>query len=161
MFQILCVRITTTALVLGSSALLLGCSSSERSSPDRPAATAQSSPTADSSAPATTAQPPAAPGANSSGMRIFIDPKTGEPRAPTAAELAAMEQLEQKDSKLQAAPERRQTEMKLRGGGTAITLDEGVQTPLQACTNADGSIVVDHECQKTQQPKQDPKGGKP
>jgi hypothetical protein len=147
MFQNLCVRITTSALLLTGSAVLLGCSASER----------QTSPTADSPAGAPTAQTaaPAADSGSTAGMKAFRDPKTGEFRDPTDAELAAMERQRQ-DGNLQSTTERRQTESKLKNGrGTAITLEGDPQTPMRACTQADGSITVDHNCEPAKQPQQD------
>jgi hypothetical protein len=88
-------------------------------------------------------------------MRAFRDPVTGEFRDPTDAELAAMERQRQ-DGKLQSTEERKQTESKLKGGrGTAITLDGEPETPMQACTNADGTLVIDHNCEQANKPQQD------
>jgi hypothetical protein len=144
MYHNLRVRITASALLL-SSTVLLGCSSSER----------QASPTTDNNSEAAPAAPaaPAADSATTPGMKAFIDPKTGELRDPTDAERAAMER---QDSKLQSSPERRQTESKLKGGrGTAITLEGEPETPIRACTQADGTVVVDHNCEAAKKPQQD------
>ena len=146
MFQNFCVRITTSALLLTGSAVLLGCSSSER----------QASPTADSASdtPAAQAAPPAADTESASGMKIFIDPKTGEVRDPTDAERAAMERARQ-DGNLQTSEPRKQTESKLKSGrGTAITLEGDPETPMKACTNADGTVVIGHDCEPAKQPQQ-------
>ena len=64
------------------------------------------------------------------------------------------------DSQLKATEPAPPREVKLRNGATSITLENDPQTPLQACTKADGSLVVDHTCE-AQEKKQDPKGGKP
>jgi hypothetical protein len=78
-------------------------------------------------------------------------------RDPTDAERAAMEQSSSKP----AASQPPSREEKLRKRGTMITLEGDPQTPLQACTNADGSVVVDHNCEQTQQPEQKPEGKQP
>jgi len=157
MFQNLCTRITMFIAASIGGLMLMACSSSDR----------QASPSADkSSAPPIAAETTPSPVAAEPtqtveplGMKVFIDPKTGQMRDPTPAELAAMER-QSSGRKPETSTQRKQTEVKMRNGGTAIFMEDNPETPMKACTQADGSVVVDHDCQ-AEQAKPDSKGGKP
>lgn len=144
MFQNLCVRITTGAVLLVSTLVLVACSSSER----------QASPVADSQPPVTTAQGQAAPTTQqqvpsessptqtpSPAMKVFINPATGEPREPTAQEIADMA----KESA--AKPGTRPQAVQLPDGTIMVPMGGRPRTPIQACIDKDGAVKVDHECQ--------------
>jgi hypothetical protein len=168
MFQNLCVRVTTGVLLVGS--LLVGCSSSEPQSsqvddnPNTPAATQESTPVPSAAASEQTRTPTTpelsatesstlpTPSSNSApsapGMKIFIDPVTGEARDPTDAERAAMAR---QDGNSRAVEKRQQRETKLRNGGTAITIEGDPQTPLQGCVEEDGNVTVNHNCADAKQ----------
>jgi hypothetical protein len=142
MFQNICARITTSALLLAGSALLLGCSSSERQ-------TSQSadSQAAEPSAPTVAAQPTpgtaeqTSPAAPAPGVRIFIDPTTGEAREPTAQEMAEMAK-----QSAAAKPGSKPQAVQLPDGTVMVPMEGMPQTPVQACLEKDGSLKVDHEC---------------
>jgi hypothetical protein len=83
-----------------------------------------------------------------SGVQAFVDPVTGELRAPTDAERAAM--AAQAAQRKQAASvgssaTSQPREIVLPDGSVAVPVDTTTET-LQACVEKDGHVTVDHNC---------------
>jgi hypothetical protein len=149
MFQIPFAGIMPCAVMAIGSAMLLGCSSSHH----------QTSALVEPAPPSATEMTAAPQPAATPGMKAFMDPLTGEMREPTGTERAVMER---QSSRLQDNQPRAMREQKLRKRGTAMTLEGDPETPLQACTSADGNVTVDHNCdQARQRSRQNKEGGSP
>lgn len=77
--------------------------------------------------------------------RIFIDPVTGQPREPTAEELAELARREAalpQNAKATGAPVPQ--EFRLPDGTVGMRFPEGAAQPLMACRRLDGQ--VDEHC---------------
>ena len=132
-------------LIVGGLALaaLGGCSADH--SAEAPAASAPAAGAASEAAPAAGAAA-AAPegslspaGAGIAESRAFIDPVTGEMRAPTAAELAAakVSAITEQAGRQQRPPP---VETKLPDGTIVIDMRNQPQVEEKACVQADGSL---------------------
>jgi len=86
-------------------------------------------------APAPTAESTAQP-----ATRIFIDPQTGQPREPTAQELAAAAQAEARVAASGRAKPVAPREVELPNGAVAVILGEETLQPLRACVRPDGRV---------------------
>jgi hypothetical protein len=126
------------AILAGLSlAALGGCTSKDSgAAPEASATPTLSEPESSEAASAAGAATATAEGEAS---RAFIDPATGEMRAPTAAELAAMQATESKDPAVkQQAPAPVKTV--LPDGTIMMDLRNQPQTEEKVCVQADGSI---------------------
>lgn len=110
----------------------------------------------DAPAAAESAAPSATPGtagvsaaSSESSVRVFVDPTTGEIREPTDAEAAAVAKEEQSQAAITkpGATDRAQ-EVRLPDGSTAVILDRSDSQYLEGCLKVDGSVTVDHDCDK-------------
>lgn len=92
------------------------------------------------------------------GAKVSIDPATGKLRQPTTEELAALRASKQAPAARtlgKAAPrneaEARRTQRKLSGGrGVVIEVPEDRMSTVVAVRQADGSIKIVHEGEKTE-----------
>jgi hypothetical protein len=84
-------------------------------------------------------------------MKMFIDPKTGEARDPTPQELAEIsKQQKQQQSTTSARP--KPAPIQLPDGTVMVPMEP--KYPVQACTNKDGTLTIDHECKEGQKESQ-------
>ncbi len=137
-------------MAVAAATLLLGACSSSGEAPQKDAAHAPDAsvqkvePAAAPAPVAVPAPPPAQPAA---GLRVFIDPVTGKPREPTAAEIKALEAASPPANQKPAVPQQ-DKEIVFPDGTVAIqghTLSE-----MKACVQKDGHVVVDHDCKSDQ-----------
>ena len=137
-------RFHGTTLVAAAALLLGACDSAD--SPQQQTATLPQA-AAPAPTPATPAPTPAAaPAASQPGtvaMREFIDPATGQSRAPTAAELKALAASKQTVA-ASAAAASRPKETVLPNGMVAV--EAGVKSEMKGCVQPDGRFVADHDC---------------
>lgn len=129
--------------------LLCACGSSDQSAPAAaaPVQTAEGQKAADVPADATsTGAPAAAAGTQAeAGVRVFIDPATGQVREPTPAELRTIEARKQTPAPgaiTSSKPAPKTTV--LPNGWVAVELDTEVE--MKGCVQKDGRIVAGHEC---------------
>jgi len=113
---------------------LCGCARQQVAAP--PAATAVSASSSPSAAPA-------------AGVRIFIDPVTGEVRAPTAEELASANVTRRQAASVavKVAPEVVVTP--LPGGVTEYSINGGFQVDETTCVQKDGRLGECSAAQKS------------
>jgi hypothetical protein len=103
-------------------------------------------------APAQVAAPAPAPAAaadstqaGAAGLREFIDPVTGQPREPTAAELKALEASKQTSAPSSAITSKpKPKEIVLPNGVVAVEMES--TSEMKGCLQKDGRAVVDHDC---------------
>jgi hypothetical protein len=135
---------TTLRIVAASTfALALSCGCAEKSPQQSTAATRDS--TQQSTSQASIQATP------NKSVRVYIDPKTGELRDPTPAELAAEAAAEAQKKQAEAAnPQAEQPQTRetiTPSGASEITLDKSAQRPLRACIAKNGDLKMDHECE--------------
>jgi hypothetical protein len=87
-------------------------------------------------APAATGLPPG----SVARSRIFVDPATGQPREPTAEELAAAARDEAPEQSARRAKPLAPREVEYPNGAVAVILGDEALHPLQACIRPDGSV---------------------
>lgn len=140
-------RNTIVLLVLSA----LACCSRIESPPVPPSAAAEAGAPV-SAEPKVAASPPAvaheaaanhaaAAPADQKGLRLYIDPATGETRAPTAAELAA-EAAARRQAGAEPAVKVREpvSEIKLSNGMTEVQLGKQAEVAEVVCVLKDGTI---------------------
>ncbi len=134
-----------TTLVLAAALLLGACGASDTSSQQRATLPQEAVPASVPAAPAPTpaASPAASPPA-AAALREFIDPATGLPREPTAAELKA---LATSGQTLTPRAATRPREVVLPNG--MIAVEAGVKSEMKGCVQQDGRIVAGHDCKGT------------
>jgi hypothetical protein len=128
------------SIALAAVALLAACSSKPETDPA--AATSTTS--------TIEATPPA-----QDGVKVFIDPATGEIRDPTAEELAEMARSKAAKPEGTAAAQKPAREIHLPNGIVAVEMDPSGDEPLKACRDSQGNMIVSHDCAtpaKEQQP---------
>jgi hypothetical protein len=113
---------------------------------------AKHAPLAESSAPdaQAVAQPGKATSSGGSNVRAYIDPATGQLREPTREELAAEAAAEAAKKAVLTSAQSKPNELKevhLPSGAVAIELGDSAQHPLKACTQPNGDVKMDHECE--------------
>lgn len=88
----------------------------------------------------TSASGPAVP-ASQAGMRVYVDPQTGQLREPTPEETAALDAAIQADGRLRTleGPQR----ITGVGGVVGFRLDESFNSYSVASVNPDGSVSLD------------------
>ena len=95
-----------------------------------------------------TTTPAASSNAASNSVQVFIDPKTGESRQPTAEELSRIAQEEK--ARIDAGKITRHE--KVNPNGTIeVELSPADEKPIEACVAANGQVKVDHNCRDTSQ----------
>jgi hypothetical protein len=133
-----------TMLVMAGTLALAACGSSDSPTQQATAPAQQAAPAAaPAPAPATPA-PAAAPAASqpATALQEFIDPVTGQPRAPTDAELKAIAAPTVKPNAVATpAPKK---EIVLSNGMVAV--EPGVVSTMKACVQQDGRVLTDHDC---------------
>lgn len=142
-----------TTLILVQALLLAACSPAGDQSTQQAASPPQQTAPAQQVAPppvpadsASAASPDASqPGA--AALREFVDPVTGQPRAPTAAELRALENAGRATTQAVPAPRPRDKEIVFADGTVAV--EETSPSQMQACVQQDGKVLVDHDCKAT------------
>ncbi len=97
----------------------------------------------------------ASPAVTDAASRIFLDPVTGEPREPTAAEIAELDRREAlgraaRDAASRPTKPAAATEFYLPDGTVGVRLPEGDLQHLQVCLDADGN--VDEHCESATLP---------
>lgn len=139
-----------TMLLFVQALLLVACSpagdESTRQSASPPPQGAPVQEVAPPPAPAGAASA-AAPDAGQPGaaaLREFVDPVTGQRRAPTSAELKAMDNAGRVTPQAVPAPRPRDKEIVFADGTVAV--EETAPSQLQACVQKDGKVLVDHDC---------------
>jgi hypothetical protein len=140
-----------TMLVLAQAFVLCACGTSAEA-PRQQAAHLQ-----EENAPAQSAQPASAPvpgptaaatdtGSSGAAMQVFIDPVTGKPREPTAAEIKALATARQAAAPNQAITQgSKQGKVTVLPNGT-VAYEETSLSEMKGCVQKDGSITVDHNC---------------
>src|SRR5882724_9867441 len=87
--------------------------------------------------------------ASGNAVHVYIDKKTGQPRDPTAEELATEAALEAQKKQAAAASSQSEQaqsrEVLTPSGAYEIKLDKSHQHPLQACVEKNGAVKVDHQ----------------
>ncbi len=91
----------------------------------------------------TTAQPSAAPSQSDSGLKVYIDPQTGQIRSEPAPGTEVLQIPAQQQSPFSTSHEGL-VEVPAPGGGVKIDLQGRFQTPLIATTDADGRVKMMH-----------------
>lgn len=135
-----------TTLAIAAAMLLAACG--PQGKPPQQGATLSPEPTPPPAVSASTPAPtPAAAPVTSqpatAALREFIDPVTGQPRQPTAAELKALATAGQSAPASAAAS--RPKETVLPNGMVAVEV--GVKSEMKGCLQADGRVVATHDCQ--------------
>jgi hypothetical protein len=98
----------------------------------------------------TTQEAPASPMplTSSDGLQAFVDPATGELRAPTEAERAALATTaprKQIASTTSGTPSQSK-EIALPDGSVVVPVDPASAESLQGCVGKDGNITMEHSC---------------
>jgi hypothetical protein len=142
-------RICFPIALLGVAALLWGCArSGNPEAVTLPAANAPTAAAPSTAVPGVAAEPgapamAAAPGQAAPGVRVFIDPVTGEARQPTPAEAAAdaaAGRVQREAVAGQAGSEGAQRERFVLPDGTeGVRLAPRDKHPVVVCLQADGS----------------------
>jgi len=137
-----------TVLVLVQAMLLAACSSPSDEPAQQSALPPQQSAPAQEAARAPVPAPEPSPDASQPGtaaLREFVDPVTGQSRAPTSAELKALEAASKSTTvTAQAASKPREKEIVFPDGTVAV--EEGSLSQMKACVQKDGAVTVDHDC---------------
>jgi hypothetical protein len=131
-----------TTLVIAAAMLLGACGSAN--SPQQGAPLPQEAAAPMPAAPAPTpAAAPAPSQPETVALREFIDPVTGQPREPTAAELKALAAAG-KAAAPTAATAPKPKETVLPNGMVAV--EAGVKSEMKGCVQPDGRFVAGHDC---------------
>jgi hypothetical protein len=85
-------------------------------------------------------------------MRAFFDPATGKLREPTAAELQELDRQD-KERKAQQKISIQPKEFTLPDGAVGVTVDPTEHASMQGCSQPDGTVKVDHQCDRPSAPK--------
>jgi hypothetical protein len=149
-YQMIYRKLRTAMLGLAPMVLLCACSSSDKAAPAAAASvqTAANPRTSEASAEVAApiaASPAAAGGPTGSAVRGFIDPVTGQIRAPTPAELRALETQKQTlapNSAISAKPGSKETV--LPNGWVAVEVNS--TSEMKGCVQKDGRVVPAHDC---------------
>lgn len=94
--------------------------------------------------------------------RVFLDPATGQPREPTASELAELARQELAQKPATPAPPAKTmapAEIHYPDGTVGIAFDSGSLAPLRACVDARGEI--DEHCAEVESAPAERGGGRP
>jgi hypothetical protein len=80
------------------------------------------------------------------GVKVFVDPATGEIREPTPADIAALE-AEQRKATVAKPQGTRSSQTIVHPDGTVeVVLDGSHDQSVQGCVQPDGGIKTDHVC---------------
>lgn len=136
-----------TMMVFAQALLLCACGQSGDPQSQQAGRAAQDDAPTQDAVPAPTPAAPALPDAGRPGtaaLREFRDPVTGQPRAPTAAELKALETPRQTAPSAGATTRPSEREILFPNGTVAV--EEGPLTEMKGCVQQDGSVAVGHDC---------------
>jgi glucose/arabinose dehydrogenase len=132
-----------TMLVIAGALSLAACGSSDSPTQQGAEPAQQAAPEAAPATPAPAASPAATQPATA--LQEFLDPVTGQPRAPTDAELKAIAaSAPSVKSSAAATPRPKDKEIVLSNGMVAV--EPGVVSDLKACVQPDGRVLTDHDC---------------
>jgi len=134
-------------------AWLAACSSNQEAAKDMADTATVADQAANQGAVPDTSQPVAHDTASISaaGVKVFIDPVTGEIRDPTPAEAAALAAEAAKQKAAHGADKQNAPRQIVHPDGTVeVIIDESADQSLQGCVQKDGSIVMAHDCAQHQ-----------
>jgi hypothetical protein len=119
------------SMALAAVALLTACSSKPAADP---AAATSTTSTTEAAAPA------------KDGVKVFIDPTTGEIRDPTPEDIAALEAEQRKATAAKPNTAQPPRQIVHPDGTVEVILDSSHEHALQGCVQKDGSIKMEHRC---------------
>jgi hypothetical protein len=138
-------------LVLVQGLLLAACSPAGDGPKQQAALPSQENAATREVAPAPVPVPaPDATQPGTAALREFVDPVTGQRRAPTSAELKALQDAGKVTASAATAPARPKEREIVFPDGT-VAVEEGSLSQMQGCLQKDGTVTVDHDCKSNAQ----------